>query len=62
MTKIVDEAAEGGIKYLVCANSPTSTIAEINATIKVYKTQPVPPLKRQVYNSLTITTIWNSTR
>ena len=35
MTKIVDEAAEGGIKYLVCANSPTSTIAEINATIKV---------------------------
>ena len=35
MTRIVDEAAEGGIKYLVCANSPTGTIAEINSTVKV---------------------------
>ena len=35
MSRIVDEAAESGIKYLVCANSPTATIAEINSTIKV---------------------------
>lgn len=35
MQQLVDDAAEGGIKYLVCANSPTSTLDEIKSTIKV---------------------------
>lgn len=35
MQQLVDDAAEGGIKYLVCANSPTGTLDEIKSTIKV---------------------------
>ncbi|NHA03109.1 sugar phosphate isomerase/epimerase [Mucilaginibacter sp. HC2] len=35
MQQLVDDAAEGGIKYLVCANSPTGTLEEIKSTIKV---------------------------
>ncbi len=35
MQQLVDEAAEGGIQYLVCANSPTATLDEIKSTIEV---------------------------
>lgn len=35
MQELVDEAAEGGIHYLVCANIPTGTRDEINSSIKV---------------------------
>ena len=35
MQQIVDEVAEGGLKYLVCANSPTGTLDEIKSTIEV---------------------------
>ncbi len=35
MQQLVDEAAEGGIPYLVCANSPTETLEEIKSTIEV---------------------------
>jgi sugar phosphate isomerase/epimerase len=35
MQQLVDEAAEGGIQYLVCANSPTGTLDEIKSTIEV---------------------------
>ena len=35
MQELVDEAAEGGIQYLVCANTPISTLEEINSSIKV---------------------------
>jgi hypothetical protein len=35
MQQIVDEAAEGGIGYLVCANSPTGTLDEIKGTVDV---------------------------
>ncbi len=35
MQQIIDEAAEGGLKYLVCANSPTGTLAEIKSTVEV---------------------------
>ena len=35
MQELVDQAAEGGISYLVCANTPTATLAEINSSIKV---------------------------
>ncbi|SDP70549.1 Sugar phosphate isomerase/epimerase [Mucilaginibacter sp. OK268] len=35
MQQLVDDAAEGGIKYLVCANSPTGTLEEIKSTIEV---------------------------
>jgi len=35
MQQLVDEAAEGGIKYLVCANSPTGTLEEIKSTVEV---------------------------
>jgi sugar phosphate isomerase/epimerase len=35
MQQLVDEAAEGGIPYLVCANSPTGTLAEIKSTVEV---------------------------
>ncbi|MGN8070005.1 sugar phosphate isomerase/epimerase family protein [Mucilaginibacter sp. 22184] len=35
MQQLVDEAAEGGVKYLVCANSPTATLDEIKSTIDV---------------------------
>ncbi|MDN3583318.1 sugar phosphate isomerase/epimerase family protein [Mucilaginibacter flavus] len=35
MQELVDDAAAGGIKYLVCANSPTSTLDEIKSTIEV---------------------------
>jgi len=34
MQELVDEAAEGGIKYLVCANAPTGTLAEIKSSIE----------------------------
>ena len=33
MQQLVDEAAEGGIKYLVCANAPTGTLAEIKSSV-----------------------------
>lgn len=35
MQQLVDEAAEGGIKYLVCASSPTATLDEVKSTIEV---------------------------
>ena len=35
MQQLVDEAAEGGVKYLVCANIPTGTLAEVNAAIPI---------------------------
>jgi hypothetical protein len=35
MQQIVDEAAEGGIPYLVCANAPTGTLEEIKSTIEI---------------------------
>jgi sugar phosphate isomerase/epimerase len=35
MQQLVDEAAGGGLEYLVCANSPTGTLEEIKATIDV---------------------------
>ena len=33
--KLVDEAAEGEVKYLVCANTPIKTLDEIKASIEV---------------------------
>lgn len=35
MQQLVDEAAEGGVQYLVCANTPITTLAEINESIGV---------------------------
>jgi len=35
MQKIVDEAAEGGIPYLVCANIPTGTLDEIKSSVEI---------------------------
>jgi sugar phosphate isomerase/epimerase len=35
MQQLVDEAAEGGVTYLVCANTPTDTLADLNASIAV---------------------------
>jgi sugar phosphate isomerase/epimerase len=35
MQQLVDEAAEAGIHYLVCANIPTGTIDEITSSIKI---------------------------
>lgn len=35
MQELVDDAAAGGIKYLVCANSPTATLEEVKSTIEV---------------------------
>ncbi|WP_374949111.1 sugar phosphate isomerase/epimerase family protein [Mucilaginibacter sp.] len=35
MQQLVDEAAEGGVKYLVCANIPTGTLDEVKAAIPV---------------------------
>ncbi|HVW97045.1 MAG TPA: sugar phosphate isomerase/epimerase [Mucilaginibacter sp.] len=35
MQQLVDEAAEGGIQYLVCANAPTGTLEEIKSTISI---------------------------
>ncbi|RYU92450.1 sugar phosphate isomerase/epimerase [Mucilaginibacter terrigena] len=35
MQQLVDEAAEGGVKYLVCANTPTGTMDELKASIAV---------------------------
>lgn len=35
MQQLVDEAADGGVKYLVCANTPTSTMEELKASIAV---------------------------
>lgn len=32
---LVDEAAEGGVKYLVCANTPINTLDEIKGSIDV---------------------------
>jgi sugar phosphate isomerase/epimerase len=33
--QLVDEVAEGGVKYLVCANIPTYTAAEVNEAIPI---------------------------
>jgi sugar phosphate isomerase/epimerase len=35
MQQLVDEAAEGGVKYLVCASTPFETPAELNSSIEV---------------------------
>ncbi len=35
MQQLVDEAADGGIEYLVCANAPIGSLAEITDTIKI---------------------------
>jgi sugar phosphate isomerase/epimerase len=35
MQSIVDEASEGGIDYLVCANTPINTLADIQSSIEV---------------------------
>ncbi|MGY4536322.1 sugar phosphate isomerase/epimerase [Mucilaginibacter sp. UYNi724] len=35
MQQLVDEAAEGGVKYLVCANTPTDTPENLKASIAV---------------------------
>lgn len=33
--ELVDQAAEGGVKYLVCANTPIGTVDEIKSSIEV---------------------------
>lgn len=35
MQELIDEAAEGGIEYLVCANAPTNTLDEVKSSIDV---------------------------
>lgn len=35
MQELVDEAAEGKLEYLVCANTPTATLDEIKSSIEV---------------------------
>jgi sugar phosphate isomerase/epimerase len=35
MQALVDEAAEGGVEYLVCANTPINTMDDIKSSIKV---------------------------
>jgi sugar phosphate isomerase/epimerase len=35
MQQLVDEAGEGGVEYLVCANTPINTLADINASVEV---------------------------
>lgn len=35
MQQVVDEAAEGGVAYLVCANTPTNTLDEVKQSIEV---------------------------
>ena len=35
MQELVDEVAEGGVEYLVCANTPTGTLDEIKSSVKV---------------------------
>jgi len=35
MQQIVDEVAEGGIEFLVCANTPIHTLSEIDSSIEV---------------------------
>ena len=35
MQQLVDEAAEGGVKYLVCANTPTENMDDLKASIAV---------------------------
>ena len=35
MQVIIDEAVEGGIEFLVCANTPTNTLDEIKSSIEV---------------------------
>lgn len=35
MQALVDEAAEGGVKFLVCANTPITTLDEVKASVDV---------------------------
>src|ERR1700730_6000914 len=35
MQELIDEAAEGGVPYLVCANTPTGSLDEIKGSIEV---------------------------
>ncbi len=37
MQQLVDEAAEGGLEYLVCASTPIGTIDDINASIETFQ-------------------------
>ncbi|XHR96826.1 hypothetical protein ACFJIV_09280 [Mucilaginibacter sp. UC70_90] len=61
MQQVIDEVAEGGVQYLVCANSPTATLEEIKSTIEVLnKTGRLQ--KKQASSLHIITTIWSFTR
>lgn len=35
MQQLVDETAEGGVKYLVCANIPTNTVEEVAEAVEI---------------------------
>ena len=35
MQELVDEAAEGGVEFLVCANTPISTLDDVKASVEV---------------------------
>ncbi|HVM89990.1 MAG TPA: sugar phosphate isomerase/epimerase [Puia sp.] len=35
MQELVDEAAEGGVEFLVCANTPTNSLDEIKSSVEV---------------------------
>jgi sugar phosphate isomerase/epimerase len=35
MQELIDEAAEGGVEYLVCANTPINTLEDIKTSIEV---------------------------
>ncbi len=35
MQELVDEVAEGGVEYLVCANTPTDTLDDIKSSVEV---------------------------
>src|SRR4051812_15483095 len=35
MQELVDEAAEGGVKWLVCANTPINTLDDINSSLEI---------------------------
>ncbi len=35
MQQLVDEVAEGGVEWLVCANTPINTLADINSSINI---------------------------
>ncbi len=61
MQELVDEVAEGGVAYLVCANTPTDTLDDLKSSIEVLN-KTGEACKKAGIGSHIIIMIWNLKR